>query len=352
MHPENKIKIGYLSPDFGNHPVGLLINHLFPLHSPRFETYGLFLKTHLDPIGQALSTQFTHRLFLEQQTDQEQVRMIKALELDILIDLAGHTRFQKQAILVSQCAPIQAQWLGYPGTLRLPQVQYYITDAIQTPMEYAPYFTEKLLHLPETYFACSGFEIPELPHMNKPHFNLPEDAFIFCCFHSHIRINYPLFLAWCRILQKVPDSVLWLNSGGTQFDRDLKQKFSEQHITPSRIIFSPKENMTQSWRHRLADLWLDTWTLSGGTSSILSLWAGVPVLTRLGNAPHRRTGAAINHAAQMNHMTVNSEEEYIEMAIHCATHPSPLQHLGHTPLFQPQRFLQHLEQAYLQMLGH
>lgn len=319
--------IAYISPDFGDHPVGLLIKGLFSLHDKsQYKTHALSLKTHHDAVARCLEQEVDHFIPCSQLNDQQVVSLIQEKEIDILIDLSGHTRFNRPGILLAKPAPVQAHWIGYPGTLGMPAVDYYITHPMQVPETLASTFTEKLAYLPNTLIACADLPpVPETLSVSRADFGLPENAFVFCCFHLTYRIDEPVFDAWMSILREATNSVLWLASADDTTTNNLKQAAMKRGVEAHRLIFSPPEKMTLRFRQRLANVWLDTFILSGGTGAILCHWSGVPVLTMAGDTPQSRTGACINTAAGLPELIANSPDDYIQKAIKLATEPAAYQ---------------------------
>jgi len=359
---KDRLRVAYLSPDFGDHPVGLLISGLFSKHDKsHYETYGLALKSHHSEMGRKLVKDFDHFIDVSRYSDTELIDYIRELGIHILIDLAGFTCYCRPAVLAARVAPIQAHWLGYPGTLGLKTMDYYLTTTVQVPDFLESHFTEKMAYLPDTLIANDQFTPHAMmPHIDRKTYGLSPHDFIFCCFHHHYRWDSELFYAWLEILKRSPNSRLWLLTGGQSIDSQLKARAVAYGIAAHRLIFSEKELMSVTWRHRLADLWLDTRHLSGGTAVNLSAWAGLPVLTIAGDKPQSRTGAALNSAVGMQTMNVPSLEAYIQQACQIAASAelqqsikaSLLENRTHAPLFKADNFIKELEMIYQNMWQH
>lgn len=350
-----RLRIGYISPDFSEqHPVGLLFNDICKHHDrKKYEIFGYGLREFKDKLAKEIENTFDHFESLTALSDREAAEKIANDEIDILIDLAGYTKSHRLGVLALQPASIQCQTLGYPGTIGAEFIQYQITTRTVVPENLEPFFTEKLLLLPEAHWASKGFNKPE-QCLGRKNLNLPEDKFIFCCFNTVQRIDSTVFNAWMHILKNVPNSVLWLNHENDHMVKNLQRYTKEADVDPERLIFSKYEAMTARWRHELADLWLDTFTLSGGTAGMLCAWAGLPVLTMAGETQHSRTGAGIWFGADMTDLIVDSIEDYQERAIYLATHPKELKKIREkllkqretSALFNPKRFIKHLEKSY------
>jgi len=217
-------------------------------------------------------------------------------------------------------------------------------------------YCEQLVYVPETVIAIEKHCVPDaLP--TKSEYGLPEDKFIFCCFNNSYRNNRSTFNAWMKILSQVPDSVLWLGKPSDIYEENIRQYAIEQGIDSERIIFKQHDILNRDWPHRLADLYLDTIVISGGTTGILSAWIGLPVITIAGKTPQSRFGAGIMNAANGAQFIVNSTEEYIKKAVELAMSPDTLkqikqdflQQAHQSPLFDQRRYIQFLEKAYEEM---
>lgn len=356
----NKLKIAYISPDFNNHVVGFLIGNLFSYHDRNnFEIYGYALRQKYDEQRTLIANSCDYFKDLTELTSKEAAELIYKDKIDILIDLAGYTTGCRPDILNLQPAPIQAHFIGQIGTMGSEFIQYHLATKEIIPEAHLPYYTEQIVYLPDTIIAIEQHNIPALP--TKAAYGLPENSIIFCCFNNHYRINEEVFNCWMEILKAVPNSVLWLSTNKETNSNILYNAAKKRQVNPERLIFKPKTILNGDWHHRLADLYLDTFTIAAGTSSILSAWAGLPVLTLAGNTPAARFGVSIMHAAGIPEMVANSKEEYRNLAIEFATNPSKLAAVKqklltkklHSPLFNQKLFIKHLEHAYqLMYLDH
>jgi predicted O-linked N-acetylglucosamine transferase (SPINDLY family) len=355
-HNNQPLRIGYISPDFNAHAVGMLVNRIFSYHDRKnFHISCYYLRDVEDEYTQHIRESCDEFTCLAGCSDTEAADIIHRNNIDILVDLAGYTKHSRTAILAARPAPVQCHTLGYPGSMGADFIDYFIThENIVTP-DMTGYFTEKLIYLPETTIATEPFVMPnELP--NKQALGLPDNAFVFTCMNSTYRIDNGVFNCWMQILKQVDHSVLWLPGGDTKLEQHLKTEARNAGINDERLIFAPPEFMSARWRHAVADLWLDTFLLTAGTASYLAIWAGLPVLTMAGQTPQSRTGCMVANAANVAEMIVQSETEYIERAVYLARHPAELQairnKLGNSrsdiALFKPERYIRHLEQAYQQ----
>ncbi|WP_082349210.1 TIGR03032 family protein [Planktothricoides sp. SR001] len=358
-YPPNtdKLKIGYISPDFREHAVGKILKDMFSYcDRTRFEVYAYSTVDYNDAITETIRNGCDYFVNISAMTAETAARKINADGIHILIDLAGRTIGNGEEILALQPAQIQAHFLGYPDTMGADFIQYAIADSKLITPEIAQTYTEEIIYLPHAFFS-SPMEIFERM-MTRAEFGIPEDAFVFCCFNSHYKITPDLFDLWMRILAQVSNSVLWLTGGSEILIANLRREAAKRGIDGNRLFFTEKlPNSEYLARYRLADLFLDTFIYNGGSTAISALYAGCPVLTRSGNTNASRMGASICAAAKLNSLICSSSQEYEKQAIYLANHPRSLgyyrRHLSKNrdqlPLFNVRGFVQTLENALWQM---
>ena len=354
-----KLRVGYISPDFRNHAVGRLIYQLFPYHDrTQFEVYAYSTVDVDDPITQAVRSGCDLFVDLSPLSSEIAAKRIYGDGIHILIDLAGYTIGNGASILALQPAPIQAQWLGYPDTMGAEFMPYYLGDRTLITPDIAHHYSEEIIYLPHA-FVASPLAISEKV-MTRAEFGLPEDGFVFCCFNSHYKINPEVFEVWMRILEKVPQSVLWLTSGEAK--DNLRSEAKKRGCDPNRLIFADKIAYAEYLaRYTLADLYLDTFIYNAGSTAAAVLWTGLPLLTCPGNTNASRMGASICRAAELEDNICNSVAEYEDRAVYLATHPQELTQMRqqlqkklqseatYPPLFQVENFVRSLESAFHQM---
>jgi len=362
-YPPNtdKLKIGYISPDFREHAVGKIVKNMFSSHDRvRFEIHAYSTIDYNDAITETIRNGCDYFVNISAMTAEAAARKINADGIHILIDLAGRTIGNGEEILALQPAPIQAYFLGYPDTMGADFIQYAIGDNWLITPEIAQTYTEEIIYLPHAFFS-SSMEISERT-MTKAEFGIPDDAFVFCCFNSHYKITPDLFDIWMRILVgtrqcRVP-SILWLTGGSETLIANLRREAEKRGIDGNRLFFTEKlPNSEYLSRYRLADLFLDTFIYNGGSTAISALYAGCPVLTRPGKTNASRMGASICAAAKLNSLICSSSQEYEKQAIYLATHPRSLgyyrrqlsKNRDQLPLFNVRGFVQTLENALGQM---
>jgi protein O-GlcNAc transferase len=350
-----KIRLGYVSGDFRYHAVAQLMLRLFELHDrQRFEVFAYSLgpddgSSH----RQKLMADCDRFHDFQGHSPAAAAQQIYNDGIDILIDLAGYTDYACPEIFALRPAPIQINYLGYPGTLGADYIDYIITDAIITPPHLESSFTERCIYLPHSY-QINNNQQPIPSATTKADWGLP-DAFVFCCFNKVQKIEPTIFAAWMQILAQVPDSVLWLLESNPEAQARLVAAAIAHAIAPDRLIFAPRLPKAQHLdRHAVADLFLDTLHYGAHTTGSDTLWAGVPLITVLGETFAARVSASLLHAVNLPQLVVKTLPDYQALAIRLATHPDELRSLQHhlqsqrsqLPLFDSEQTVRHLEQAY------
>lgn len=356
-YAHDRIRIGYFSSDFRNHAMASLIVGMIEHHDrSRFEITAFSFSPSSDaPIRKRLEKAFDHFVDVSARTDQEVIALARQLEMDIAIDLNGFTANSRPEIFASRVAPIQVNHLGYPGTMGAEYMDYIIADKVVLPQEHQPYYTEKIIHLPDTYWFNDSAKVISDRHFSRAELGLPEDAFVFCCFNNSYKITPDLFDIWMRLLKEVNGSVLWLLEGNAAAAGNLRLEAGRRGISPERLVFAPRMGMAEHLaRHRQADLFLDTFYYNAHTTASDALWAGLPVLTRLGDAFAGRVAASLLNAVGMPEMITHSHADYESLALELATQRERLalikqklaEHRSSMPLFDTARFTLCIEEAY------
>ena len=356
-----KIRIGYFSADLQNHATAWLMAELFERHDRnRFELFAFsFGPPRQDEMRQRLTAAFDHFLDVRDKSDLEVAAMSRALGIDIAIDLKGYTQDSRPGIFSYRAAPIQVNYLGYPGTMGAPYMDYLIADPVLIPEESRQYYAEKIVYLPDSYQVNDRHRKISDRVFTKAEVGLPEAGFVFCCFNNNYKITPVIFDSWVRILNAVPDSVLWLYEENPTAANNLRKEAELRGLNPRRLVFAKQIALPEHLaRHRLADLFLDTVPCNAHTTASDALWAGLPVLTRMGESLTARVAASLLNAMGLPELITNTEAQYEALAIELATHPAELKaikaKLDHnrltTPLFDTERYTQHLEAAFMQMV--
>ena len=359
-YQNNKIKLAYFSADFRSHPTAYLMSQLFKLHNrDQFEIYAFSLLNggENDPMRKQLIPYFDHFIDIENMSDQEVVALSRENKIDIAVDLGGQTMDARTGIFALRAAPIQINYLGYPGTMGNHQHDYIIADQITIPPENRTFFTEKIIYLPNSYQVNDDQKEISAQIFSKEELGLPSDKFIFCCFNNNFKITPDIFNVWMNILKRVEDSVLWLFEDNEFIQNNLIREAESRGVSGSRLIFakriSQKEHLA---RHRAADLFLDTLPYNAHTTASDALWCGLPVVTIIGNSFPARVAASLLNAVDLPELITQSPEEYESLAVKLATDSAELKRVKakleenrlKMPLFNTKLFCSHLESAYKQ----
>lgn len=356
----NRLKIGYFSADLRNHPVGQLVVEAFECHDrSRFETFGYSLSVDDDSLlRRRLAGAFEHFVDLSDASFAETAERIQADGIHILVDMNGWTADGRPESLAMRCAPIQVNWLGYPGTMGHAQLaDYLLGDRVVTPVEDSPNYSETLVNLPCCYMPVDTRNLPG-PAPARRDAGLPESGFVFCSFNNSYKFNPDVFDLWARILEATPGSLLWLSKPPGDADARLRQEIKARGIDPDRIVFAPRvQDLAEHHaRIQLADLALDTFPYNSHSTGVDALWCGVPMVSLYGDTFPGRVASSLLKAAGLDDLIAKSKDEYFRLAVDLFDHPELLRkykdHLalrGALPLFNTPAFTAGLEQAYLQM---
>lgn len=307
-----RLRVGFVSSDFHQHATAILMAEVFEkLDRSRFE---VTLYSHGpedgSPMRQRLKDGTDHFAEVSNASDVEVAQQIRADQIDVLVDLKGHTRDTRLGLFAYRAAPVQATFLGFPGTTGANYIDYFIGDKIVSPLSHAPYYSEKLALLPRCYQpndrkrALPGFYTREMA-------GLPADALVLCGFNQPFKLSPEVFDVWCRLLHQLPGSVLWLLQWNEHAPAQLRREAQARGIDPARLVFAPKigarEHMS---RLALADLFIDSWPCNGHTTASDALWAGVPVVTYRGEAFASRVAASLLHAVGLPQLACDTLAGY------------------------------------------
>jgi len=360
MWHHDRIRIAYLSADFREHATAFLIAGLLESHDRSlFEVVGVsFGPDDRSDIRVRLIEAFDQFHDVHAQSDLEVAKLLNRLEIDIVVDLKGHTKDARLEILTHRPAPIQVSYLGYPGTTGTEFIDYVIADEIVLPFDQQPFYTEKIVHLPECYQVNdSKRRIGEYTPTRRE-VGLPDQGFVFCCFNRNYKITAPVFDLWMRLLGAVEGSVLWLLGDNVPAERNLRKEAVARGVDPTRLVFAERRPAEEHLaRHRLADLFLDTLPYNAHTTASDALWVGLPVLTCRGQTFAARVAASLLHAVGLPELVADNLQAYETLALRLATDSSLLGGLREKlaqnrltrPLFDTDRFCRHIESAYMTM---
>ncbi|MBF0160176.1 MAG: tetratricopeptide repeat protein, partial [Magnetococcales bacterium] len=351
-----RLRVGYLSCDFHNHATAHLMAGHFKRHDRhRFEVFVYsFGPDDGSCYRQRIEQGTEHFIDIRAMNTQQAAQRILDDQIDLLIDLKGHTNNSWPKLLAHRPAPVQIAYLGYPGSMGADFIGYTLTDRWVTPPSQQAYYSEKLIDLPHCYQVndCEQ-EIAATTGSRSIH-GLPEQGFVFCCFNAYHKIEPCIFTVWMTLLQSLPESVLWLMDGSGK--ANLQQAAIQQGVDPDRLVFAPHlPKPDHLARHRWADLFLDTLYYNAHTTASDALWAGVPLLTCPGQTFASRVSLSLLHAVGLEQegLIVDSLEQYQARALELATHPEQLAYIRQKlwanrlthPLFDTDRFVRDFEAA-------
>ena len=359
-HGHEKIRIGYFSADFRNHPVSYLTAELYEIHDrDKFEIYAFsFGPDTKDEMNIRIKAGVDHFHDVRSMSDKDVAILARSFELDIAVDLGGFTKDSRTGIFSEGSAPIQVNYLGYPGTMAAEYMDYIIADHTLIPESHQRYYSEKVVYLPNSYQVnVSKRKISKIS-LTRHDVGLPNTGFVFSCFNNNYKITPYTFSGWMRILEAVEGSVLWLLESNSSAVSNLKKEATKSGINEDRLIFAKHIPVAEHLnRIQLADLFLDTLPYNAHTTTSDALRIGLPVLTCMGNSFASRVAASLLNAVNLPELITTTQEQYESLAIQLALHPEKLKiikdklinNLPTAPLYDTPLFTRHLESAYLTM---
>ena len=356
-YAHDRIRVAYLSADFHDHATAYLMAGLFEAHDKmRFETTAFsFGPDSQGAMRARLEKAFDRFIDIRGLSDRDAALLLRELEIDIAVDLKGSTRDARPGILAFRPAPVQLNYLGYPGTMGASTIDYILADRFVIPADAHSHYSEKVVTLPDSY-QCNDAKrriSDETPTRQAA--GLPGTGFVFCCFNNNFKITPAVFDIWMRLLTLVAGSVLWLIEDNDAAMRNLRQEAESRGVAAERLVFAPRVALADHLaRHRLADLFLDTLPCNAHTTASDALWAGLPLVTCLGSSFAGRVAASLLNAVGLPELITRTLDEYEALALALAADPARLAGLKTklaanrltAPLFDTERFCRHLESAY------
>jgi protein O-GlcNAc transferase len=357
-HRHEKLRIAYVSSDFGDHPVAHQIVDLLERHDRAlFEIHGISLGPDDGSDIRARLMQATDRFHdVQAMHDRDAAGLMRQLEIDIAVDLNGHTQDARPGLFAGRAAPVQVNYLGYPATIGSTCMDYILADPVVAPLRDQPFYTEAIVHLPDSYFASARPSLP--PSLARRDAGLPETGVVFCCFNQNWKITALVFDVWMRLLREVSGSVLWLRECAQGPRSNLQREAEARGVAADRLIFAGKADRDRYLaRLQLADMVLDTLPYNAHATASDALWAGVPVITCAGQAFAGRVAASLLQAAGLAELVTASLADYESLALTLARDPGALASLREklarnrvtAPLFDTDRTRRNIEAAYRRM---
>lgn len=358
----DRIRIGYYSADLHRHATAHLIAELFERHDRKnFEITAFSLGAPRgDEMEKRLMAGVDRFIDVQAKTDRDVAALSRELEIDIAVDLKGLTVGHRMGIFSYRAAPVQVNYLGYPGTLGAPYYDYILADAVVIPEEAQQFYSEKVIALPGSYQVNDRQRKASDRRFTRAELGLPENGFVFCCFNNNFKIMPYVFDVWARILHDVPGSVLWLIEDNPTAAENLRWEAEKRGIDRKRLVFagrvSPEDHLA---RHTFADLFLDTYPYNAHTTASDALWVGLPLITCPGETFAARVAASLLTAMDLSELIVPTFNHYEELAVALAKDPARLAALKEkvvrnratSPLFATDAFARNIETAYQQMIA-
>jgi predicted O-linked N-acetylglucosamine transferase (SPINDLY family) len=359
-HDHERIRVGYISGEFREQATAYLTADLFETHDRNaFEIHGFAIgPSDSSPMRRRLERAFDVFRDAAGSSQRDVAHLIRKSEIDVLVNLNGYFGAEQTGVFAFRPAPIQINYLGFPGTMGAAYVDYIVADRIVIPEGQQGHFSEKIAYLPECY-QCNDRKRPIATKLfTRLETGLPEQGFVFCCFNSSHKLTPDVFATWMRILDQVDDSVLWLLDSNPAVRRNLPREAARLGIAPNRLVFAPMMKLEDHLaRLKLADLVLDTLPHNAHTTASDALWCGVPVLTLVGSTFAGRVAASLLKAAGLEELVTLTAADYEALALKLARDVSLMAGLRsklsinreNCALFNTPRFARHIEAAYKAM---
>jgi predicted O-linked N-acetylglucosamine transferase (SPINDLY family) len=355
-----RVRVAYVSPDFRDHAVSFLTAGLFEEHDKsRFDILAVALSAD-EPSDMRARIRRAATEFIEAGgcSDADIVALLRERRIDVAVDLAGYTLGGRPSLFASRVAPIQVSHLGFPATTGASFFDYVLADRVVIPSDAREWYSERVVHLPDSFQPNDARRRISERTPTRREVGLPDGAFVFCVFHSSYKLNPQMFAVWMRLLQEVNGSVLWLVGDNPSIVGNLRREAAARGVDADRLVFAPRMPYADHLaRHRLADLFLDTFPFNGGTTTSDALWAGLPVVTLSGDAFASRMSASLLHAVGLPELAVPTLAGYESLALRLARDRGMLGDVkarlaanrATHPLFDTRRYARHVEAAYAEM---
>ena len=356
----DRIRIGYVSGEFREQATAILTARLYELHDrTRFSLHAFDNGTTDDsPLRRRIENAFDEVVPIASISDDTAAQRVREREIDILVDLNGYFGRFRQGLFARRPAPVQVNYLGFPGTLGSRCYDYLIADRHVIPAADDRHYVERIVRLPDTYQPNDPTRAIASEGPSRREAGLPDDAFVFCCFNNNYKITPHVFAVWLRLLREIEGSVLWLLEDNADAVGNLRRACVQHGVDARRLVFAPRVPPDAHLaRHRLADLFVDTLPYGAHTTASDALWAGLPLVTVHGTTFPGRVAAGLLHAADLPELITRDLDHYAALSLALARDPSRLRalrdrlvsHRHRCPLFDTDRHRRHLESAFATM---
>jgi protein O-GlcNAc transferase len=364
---KNKIKIGYFSGDFHNHPVLHIMTNIFKNHDKsNFELYafshGPEKKENI--WRKNIEKYFKDFFIINEMSDEDVIKLSENNNIDIAVNLTGLTKHDRTGVFFRRVAPIQINYLGYPGTIGLDSMDYIIADKNIIPENHKKYYTEEIEYLPKCYIPSSNDVLLGSSKKNfiRSEFNLPENSIVFCAFHNPLKINPELFYVWMNILEKTKNSVLWIKTNNKSLEKNIKKEAQKKGIDVGRIIIAEglKDINDHIERLKLADIFLDSYPYNSHSTTYDYIRAELPMIIWRGNTFSSRVASSIYSSIDMDELIANNKLEYENIAIELANDKLKLDKIKNKLIINTKKFnlfnnkeiTKELEKIYKRLLNN
>jgi predicted O-linked N-acetylglucosamine transferase (SPINDLY family) len=353
----DRIRLAYLSADYRPHPVAFLVAGVFEHHDrQRFETIGISFGPGQDSaIHARIAKAFERFHDVRDKGDFDVAKLLRELEIDVAVDLMGFTEHCRTGILTHRPAPVQVNYLGFPGTMGAPHIDYILADHMVIPDSDRAFYSEQIVYLPDAYQANDSRRDVAPARPTRAALGLPEDGFVFCCFNNNFKITAEFFAVWMRLLAGTDKSVLWLLQDNASVVRNLRARAVQAGVAPERLVFAPRTSPAEHLaRQMAADLFLDTLPYSAHTTASDALFVGLPLVTCLGTTFAGRVAASLLTAVGLPELITRTLADYEALAMRLAHQPEALRSIRKKlaanaktyPLFDTARMTRNLETAF------
>ncbi len=353
-HSQDRIRVGYVSTNFQEHPVMDLTTGLFREHDlSKFEIHAIGYGPIMAPeVRELLEREGACVHDLEQSSDDEFADRIRALNLDIVVDMTGYTDGTKTKVFAHGLAPVQVNYLAYPGTLGSEAFDYIVADETVIGTDQTDHYVEHVMWLPDSFMPCDNQRVISETVKHRAEYGLPEEGFVFCSFNNPVKISPREFDIWMRLLGEIEGSCLWLTGKNKWVPENLRKQAERRGIDPDRLVFTERVPMEEHLaRHAHADLFLDTFNYNAHTTANEALWSGLPLVTKIGDQFAARVAASLLRAVGLPELVTQSEAEYEALALALARDPERLSALRtklqanrlSTALFDTQTYVRNFE---------